>query len=60
MATPHVAAAAALVAAKDPSKSARDIAGHLRETAATLTAMKKKARTNEYGDGLLDLARALS
>lgn len=60
MATPHVAAAAALVAAKYPSKSAPDIAKHLRRTSATLTAMHKKARTNEYGDGLLDLARALS
>lgn len=60
MATPHVAAAAALVASKHPSKSARDIATHLRTTAVTLTAMKKKARTSAYGDGLLDLTRALS
>lgn len=60
MAAPHVAAAAALVAGKDASKSARDIAGHLRKTAATLTAMKRRARTDEYGDGLLDLKRALS
>jgi hypothetical protein len=60
MATPHVAAAAALVSAKHPSKSARDIAKHLRRTAVTLTPMKRRARTNDYGDGLLDLTRALS
>jgi subtilisin family serine protease len=60
MATPHVAAAAALVAADDPSKSAREIAKHLRDTARSLSAMKGKARTNEYGDGLLDLTAALS
>jgi subtilisin family serine protease len=60
MATPHVAAAAALVAAKDPAKGPADIDAHLRKTAATLAAMKGKKRTNEYGEGLLDLARALS
>jgi subtilisin family serine protease len=60
MATPHVAAAAALVAAADPSKGPSEIVEHLCKKAATLPAMKRKARTNEYGDGLLDLKRALS
>jgi subtilisin family serine protease len=60
MATPHVAAAAALVAAADPSKGPAEIVAHLREKASTLPAMRSKPRTNEYGDGLLDLKRALS
>lgn len=60
MATPHVAAAAALVAAKRPAMSATDIVERLGSTAATLSAMGGRARTNEYGDGLLDLKRALS
>jgi subtilisin family serine protease len=60
MATPHVTAAAALVAARDPTLSATDIAQRLRSTAATVSAMRGRARTNEYGDGLLDLKRALS
>jgi hypothetical protein len=37
-----------------------EIVEHLCKKAATLPAMKRKARTNEYGDGLLDLKRALS
>jgi subtilisin family serine protease len=60
MATPHVAAAAALVAAKEPTKGGLAIAERLRDTAATLAGMGNHARTNEYGDGLLDVARALS
>lgn len=60
MATPHVAAAVALVAARDPALSAVDIAKRLRSTAANVSAMRGKTRTNEYGDGLLDLKRALS
>jgi subtilisin family serine protease len=60
MATPHVTAAAALVAAENPAMGAADIAKRLRDTAATLSAMRGKARTNEYGDGLLNLAGALS
>jgi subtilisin family serine protease len=60
MATPHVSAAAALVAAKDPSLSAGDVAARLKDTAGKLSAMGNSARTNEYGSGLLDLRRALS
>jgi subtilisin family serine protease len=60
MATPHVAAAAALVAAKHPSINASDIAEHLRSSATKLSGMGGRARTNEYGNGLLDLSQALS
>jgi Subtilase family len=60
MATPHVAAAAGLVAAKHPAMSVAQISNRLRRTAATLGAMGRRKRTDEYGDGLLDLTRALS
>ena len=60
MATPHVAAAAALVAAKRPALRGIDIHAHLRRTAARLPAMGSRRRTVEYGNGLLDLASALS
>jgi subtilisin family serine protease len=60
MATPHVTAAAALVAAKEPALSPSDIVERLCSTAATLSAMRDRTRTNEYGAGLLDLERALS
>jgi subtilisin family serine protease len=60
MATPHVTAAAGLLAAQEPAMSGNDIASRLRTTAATLSAMGTRARTNEYGDGLLDLTGALS
>lgn len=60
MATPHVTAAAALVAAKHPAMSASDIGERLRSSAARLSAMRGKTRTNEYGDGLLDVKQALS
>ncbi|MEA2126809.1 MAG: hypothetical protein QOI80_3591 [Solirubrobacteraceae bacterium] len=59
MAAPHVTAAAAMVAVAKPELSAADIGRHLRKTAATLPAMKGKARTNVYGDGLLDVKKAL-
>jgi hypothetical protein len=55
-----VSAAAALVAANDPSSSAGDVAARLKATAVKLSAMGNSARTNEYGSGLLDLRRALS
>jgi len=61
MATPHVTAAAALVAANSGGNmNATDVARQLRDTAVKLHAMGGKARTNEYGSGLLDLAKALS
>jgi hypothetical protein len=60
MATPHVAAAIALVAARRPELDARELQKHLRDTAASLPDMGGSTRTQEYGDGLLDLRGALS
>jgi Subtilase family len=60
MATPHVAAAAALVAAEHSDWTPSDVKAHLRETTAKVPAMGGRQRTNEYGDGLLDLETALA
>jgi Subtilase family len=60
MATPHVAGGLALVRAKRPELGARELHKHLEDTAATVPAMGGRKRTNEYGDGLLDLNGALS
>ena len=60
MATPHVAAAAALVAARHPELGPSEIAARLRDTAAKLPGMRSSAFTKEYGNGLLDLAAALA
>jgi subtilisin family serine protease len=61
MATPHVAGAAALLYTNVPkSKDAADsIVKRLASSAKKLPGMKKKAFTNEYGAGLLDIAAAL-
>jgi subtilisin family serine protease len=61
MATPHVAAAAALLYAKRAkSKASADaIVKRLQSTAKKVAEMKKKSFTQEYGSGLLDLAAAL-
>lgn len=58
MATPHVAAAAALVLARYPSRNALWVKNRLRDTARQLPAMKR-AWTVAYGNGLLDLSQAL-
>lgn len=54
MATPHVAAAAGLVAAKHPDWTPADIKEHLRNTAAG------KRFTPEFGDGVLDIVALLA
>lgn len=59
MATPHVSAASALVAAKFAQFNPRQIKDHLQTKARKLAAMNGKKRTNEYGHGLLDLKAAL-
>jgi subtilisin family serine protease len=59
MATPHVAAAAALVAAKKPALGPAQIKDRLLKTARRLDTMSKK-RTVELGSGLLDLKAALA
>jgi subtilisin family serine protease len=60
MATPHVAAAAALVAAARPGSGPAEVSGRLRDTATKVTAMRGRAFTEEYGSGLLDLRAALA
>jgi subtilisin family serine protease len=60
MATPHVSAAVALVAAARPTSTGDQIASRIVGTAKHLAAMGQRTRTNDYGSGLLDLKRALS
>ena len=60
MATPHVAAAAALVAVQHPDWTPADTKEHLRTTAATVADMRGSDRTEAYGDGLLDIAGAVA
>lgn len=60
MATPHVAAAAALLAASHADWGPDAIKEQLVKTARKLTDMKGRAWTQAYGSGLLDLERALS
>jgi len=60
MATPHVAAAAALVAAQHPDWTPADTKEHLRTRAAKVAGMGGKAFTEEFGTGLLDIAALLA
>lgn len=60
MATPHVAAAAALVVAKDPNLTPARVADRLTSTATKLAAMKHKAFSPEFGSGLLNVRAAVS
>jgi len=59
MATPHVAGAAALLAAKNAGWGPAEIKKHLMDTAAKLAPMGKKNWTSTYGAGLLNLKAAL-
>jgi hypothetical protein len=60
MATPHVAAAAALVAARHPDWTPADTKEHLRARAAKVADMSGKSFTPELGAGVLDIAAALA
>ena len=60
MATPHVAAAAALVAAQHPDWTPADTKEHLRSRAAKVADMGGKSFTEEFGGGLLDIASLLA
>ena len=60
MATPHVTAAAALLAAAHPDWSPRELSDRLRDSAAELQAMRGSRWTQSYGAGLLNLETALS
>jgi subtilisin family serine protease len=59
MATPHVTAAAALALADNPGASVTRVRNLLTQRAAKVTGMSGKPKTNEYGYGLLDLAKLL-
>jgi subtilisin family serine protease len=60
MATPHVAAAAGLLAAKRAAWAPAEVKQQLIKTARKLPDMGGKSFTPAYGNGLLDLERALS
>jgi len=60
MASPHVAAAAALVLALNPNFTPEQVRNRLTSTATKLSAMGNKQKTDEYGHGLLNLPAALS
>lgn len=55
MAVPHVAGAATIVRAKNPTLSPAEVADHLRQTAAKLPSMKGP-KDPEFGWGLLNIA----
>jgi subtilisin family serine protease len=60
MATPHVAAAAALVAARHRDWTAAQIVDRLRKTTAHLPGLGSSTFTNALGTGLLNLRSALA
>jgi subtilisin family serine protease len=60
MATPYVAGLAALLRAKRPSWSGKQIADRLRRTARKLSTMRRKSFTPSYGHGLIDVEKALT
>ena len=60
MATPHVAAAAALVASRHPDWTPAETKEHLRSRAAKVADMGGKDFTEEFGSGLLDIAALLA
>lgn len=60
MATPHVAAAAAIVAARHPDWAPADTKAYLRKCAAKVADMDGKSFTQDFGDGLLDIAALLA
>jgi subtilisin family serine protease len=56
MATPHAAAAAALVSAQHPDWTPADVKAQLRERAAKVADMGGQSFTQDFGAGLLDIA----
>jgi subtilisin family serine protease len=60
MATPHVTAAAALVAAQHPDWTPADTKEHLTARAAKVADMGGKSFTEEFGSGLLDITSLLA
>lgn len=59
MATPHVAATAALILAKHPGLTPEQVDGRLKRTASRLPDMGGKRKTKELGAGLLNLSKAV-
>ncbi len=59
MATPHVTGCAALLKARNPTKSGSWIATRLVRSAVRLPAMRGKRFTAAYGDGLVSVVKAL-
>jgi serine protease len=60
MATPHVAAVAALVRAVHPDWDVAGVAAHLAATARTAPGQRAGRRSSEFGHGIVNLASALS
>ena len=60
MATPHVAAAAALILTKHNAFDGQQVKKHLQKTAAELPVMLGRQFTETVGAGLLDIKAALS
>lgn len=60
MATPHVAAAAALLIANRGKMSPADVNARLKSTAYRVKSMKKKTFHPDYGAGRLDLLKLLT
>lgn len=60
MATPHVAAVAALVRAAHPEWGVREVAAHLAATARPAQGQRAGRRSVEFGHGIVNLAAALS
>jgi subtilisin family serine protease len=60
MATPHVAAAAALVAAQHPDWAPAGIRQRLADSARKVADMRGRGWTQAYGNGVLDVEAALS
>jgi subtilisin family serine protease len=60
MATPHVAAAAALVISQHPDWTPKQVANRLMATATRVSEMGKKNKTTQHGAGLLNLKDGLS
>ena len=60
MAAPHVSGAAALYLAANPAATAADVVKAIKSSARRVAEMGRKASTEDYGSGLLDLPALLT